>query len=100
MQKSLQVQIYYYTHTHLITKRVKIMTTKTTTKNTKGLRDALFEQLDGLRNGTTTPQQAKAVSSIASQIVSVTKLEMEAARFVVGAGQAADEIKAIKTVKL
>lgn len=76
------------------------MKTAKTNKNTHGLREALFEQLDGLRNGTTTPQQAKAVSSIASQIVSVTKLEMEAARFVVGSGQSSDEIKQIKSVKL
>jgi len=75
-------------------------TFKKTNKNTSGLRDALFEQLDGLRNGTTTPQQAKAVSSLASQIVSVTKLEMEAARFVVGTSQDASEIKALKSVKL
>lgn len=72
---------------------------KKTAKNTNGLRDALFEQLDGLRDGSKTPQEAKAVASLASQIVSVTKLEMEAARFVSGASDSND-LKQITGVKL
>lgn len=55
---------------------------KNTKRTTHGLREVLFNQIDGLNNGSITAQQAKAVSSLASQIVSVTKLEMEAARFV------------------
>ena len=72
-----------------------------TQQTTKGLRTALFDQLDGLRNGTTTPQEAKAVSSLASQIVSVTKLEMEAARFIGDANsQSTTNTKRIKAVEL
>ncbi len=53
-----------------------------TKRTTNGLREVLFEQIDGLVNGSITPQQAKAVSGLASQVVSVTRLEMEAARFI------------------
>ena len=53
-----------------------------TKRTTNGLREVLFEQIDGLINGSITPQQAKAVSGLASQVVSVTRLEMEAARFI------------------
>jgi len=53
-----------------------------TKRTTNGLREVLFEQIDGLISGSITPQQAKAVSGLASQVVSVTRLEMEAARFI------------------
>ena len=56
--------------------------TKTTKRTTSGLREVLFDQIDGLLSGKITPQQAKAVSGLASQVVSVTRLEMEAARFI------------------
>ena len=53
-----------------------------TKRTTNGLREVLFSQVDELLAGNITPQQAKAVSGLASQIVSVTKLEMEASRFI------------------
>jgi len=40
-----------------------------TKRTTNGLREVLFEQIDGLVNGSITPQQAKAVSGLASQVV-------------------------------
>ena len=58
------------------------MMTKSTKRTTSGLREVLFDQIDGLISGEITPQQAKAVSGLASQVVSVTRLEMEAARFI------------------
>ena len=68
-------------------------------RTTNGLREVLFDQVDGLISGTITPQQAKAVSGIASQIVAVTKLEMEAARFISSTPNG-DNIKKIKAVQL
>lgn len=64
-----------------VTPKVNKMT-KATKRTTSGLREVLFDQIDGLISGKITPQQAKAVSGLASQVVSVTRLEMEAARFI------------------
>ena len=49
---------------------------------TQGLRTMLFEEITKVRNGESTPQRAKAVSSLVKEIVSTTKLDMEYRRFV------------------
>ena len=54
----------------------------TTQRSSKGLADALFEEFDLLRNGRSTPQMARAKASIAGGIMSLTRLEMDYARFV------------------
>lgn len=69
-------------------------------RTTQGLREVLFDQLDGLVTGKVTPQQAKAVSGLASQVVSVTKLEMEAARFISDGRMAENDTKKLGEVKL
>lgn len=66
--------------THITKGNIKM--SKSTKRTTSGLREVLFDQIDGLISGKITPQQAKAVSGLASQVVSVTRLEMEAARFI------------------
>lgn len=52
------------------------------TRTTAGLAGTLFDELDALREGTSTPQQARAKSAIANSIISIARLEMEYARFV------------------
>lgn len=47
-----------------------------------GLRDALFDELDSLRLGTSDRERATAVGKLAAQIIAVTRLEMEYAGFV------------------
>ena len=69
-------------------------------RTTHGLRSALFEQLDGLRDGSKTPQEAKAVSGLASQIISITRLEMDAARFISDSTSKDSNVKQIDQVKL
>ena len=51
-------------------------------RTSKGLIDTLFDELEGLKDGKSTAQHARAVSSVASTICSVSRLEMEYARFV------------------
>jgi len=51
-------------------------------RTSKALIDVLFDELDALKNGDSNPQQARATSSIANTICSVTRLEMDYARFV------------------
>jgi hypothetical protein len=64
----------------------------TSQRTTQTLRDMMFDQLDGLIEGKITCQQAKAASGLASQIISLSKLELEAARFISGS---TEEIKKI-----
>ena len=60
-------------------KEEEIMTNKRTSK---ALVDILFDELDALKAGESNPQQARATSSLANTICSVTRLEMDYARFV------------------
>ncbi len=53
-----------------------------TERTTDGLRLALFEELDNLRAGKTTPQKASAMARLASTIVMASKLDIEYQRFV------------------
>ena len=46
-------------------------------RTSHGLRDALFDELDRLINGKSTPAQANAVARIADQIVATVQLEIE-----------------------
>lgn len=51
-------------------------------RTSAGLASAMFDELDALNDGKSTPQQARAKASIANTIISVSRLEMEFARFV------------------
>ena len=51
-------------------------------KTSRGLAKAMFEELELLRSGESTPQQARAKSSIANTICTISRLEMDYARFV------------------
>jgi hypothetical protein len=51
-------------------------------RTSAGLATAMFEELDSLTEGTSTPQQARAKAAIVNTIISTTRLEMDYARFV------------------
>lgn len=51
-------------------------------RSSKGLQDVLFDEMDSVRNGSTTPQSARAVVAIANGIISSARLEMDHARFI------------------
>lgn len=55
------------------------------TKNIDDLRSRLFDTIDGLRGGTVTVDQAKAISELSQVIVNSAKVEVEYARQVEGA---------------
>lgn len=42
-----------------------------------GLRDALFDLLDGVRNGTVPPKKAKLQCEIAARIIDTGRLELQ-----------------------
>lgn len=51
-------------------------------RTSAGLAAAMFEELEALREGASTPQQARAKASVANTICQISRLEMEYARFV------------------
>ena len=51
-------------------------------RSSRGLVESLFEQLDALRDGTSTPQTARAHAALANSICSITRIEMDYARFI------------------
>lgn len=54
-------------------------------RDTSTLRDILFDELDGLRNGTSDPKRAQAVAKLSSQIIGTAKVELEYHRAVMKA---------------
>ena len=63
-------------------KQTKAVQLQATERTSRGLRNALFEQLDLLRSGEVTPTQARAVASIATQILNSARLEIDMHRYV------------------
>jgi hypothetical protein len=68
-------------------------------RTTRGLAFALFEELESLRNGTSTPQAARAKSSLATTICTISRLEMDFARFVTAA-RSADDTESLKSLPM
>lgn len=56
------------------------------TRTARGLRDALFDEIDAIRKGTGDPQRALAVSKVAGQIINIAKAEMEFHKLAKGEG--------------
>lgn len=46
-----------------------------------GLRNALFDELDGLRNGSSNANRANAVAKIAAQVLETVRLEIDMQRY-------------------
>lgn len=51
-----------------------------TIRTSAGLRDTLFDELDRVINGKSTPAQANAVARLADQIAATVHLEIEVAK--------------------
>lgn len=46
-------------------------------RNTQGLRDVLFDEIEALRTGDGDPSRALAVANLAKQIINVAKVEID-----------------------
>ena len=55
---------------------------KSIKRNTTGMKEALFDELDSLRKGDSTPQKARAVSCLVGGVIAATRIEMDYARFI------------------
>jgi len=58
------------------------MSTSLVQRTSHGLQEHIFQQLDRLEQGKTTPQHARSVAALANTAISLARLEMEYARFV------------------
>lgn len=52
------------------------------TRTSKGLRDSMFDVLDDLRNGKTTPQAAAAAARLGMVVISAARMDIEHQRYV------------------
>lgn len=50
-------------------------------RTSAGLRDALFDELDRLRNGETNAARANAVARLSDQVCSTVQLELDVQRY-------------------
>lgn len=46
-------------------------------RTSAGLRDALFDEIDAIRNGTGNPTRANAVAKLANGVVETVRMELE-----------------------
>lgn len=51
-------------------------------KTAEGLRDALFDELNRLRDGSTSPQHARAVCNVARQVIESIRVQVQAQRLI------------------
>src|SRR4051812_41461890 len=49
-------------------------------RSAKGLRDAIFDEIDGLRAGTITPSHARAVANLVRQCIDAARLDLQSRR--------------------
>jgi hypothetical protein len=59
----------------------KIDTMPTVQRTSAGLRDAIFDELDALRNGVSNPTRANAVAKLAGSVVETVRMEIDAQKF-------------------
>lgn len=57
------------------------------TRTSVGLRDAIFDELDAIRNGTSNPTRANAVAKLAGSIVETVRMEIDAQKFAASVGK-------------
>ncbi len=53
---------------------------QSSSRTSEGMRDTLFDEIEELKNGNSTPQRARAMAALSGQILQSVRLEMEAQR--------------------
>lgn len=49
-------------------------------RTSAGLRDAIFDEIDAIRNGSSNPTRANAVAKLAAGVVETVRMELEVQR--------------------
>lgn len=60
---------------------------KSVPKTTEGLRDALFEEINLLRQNKTTPNRARALSRLARDVIDSIRVQIQYQRLITGNGE-------------
>lgn len=53
---------------------------KPVARTSAGLRDAMFDELDAIRNGKSNPTRANAIAKLAASVVDTVRMEVEVSR--------------------
>lgn len=69
------------------------------TRTSAGLRSAIFDEIDAIRNGTSSPTRANAVAKLAATVVETVRVDIEIHRYV-GQAMGAKAAAGIKDVNL
>lgn len=71
-------------------------------RTSAGLRHALFDEIDRIRNGETDAKKANAVARLSSEIVNVVTMELEVTKYVAGLppGSDSEPIQLMRPIQL
>lgn len=50
-------------------------------RTSAGLRDAIFDEIDGIRSGTSNPLRANSVAKLANAVIESVRMELEVQRY-------------------
>lgn len=64
-------------------------------RSSAGLRDAIFDEIDSIRNGTGNPTRANAVAKLAAGIVETVRMELEVQRFAASSAAKTPQIEGL-----
>lgn len=64
----------------MATKKAEEPTQTPIVRTSAGLRDAIFDEIDAIRSGTSNPTRANAVAKLATGIVETVRMEIEVQR--------------------
>lgn len=73
---------------------------ETTERTTSGIRNVLFEELDALRRGESTPSKANAIAKTCGQIVGTVKLELDYMKYNRSLGTTSKEVSGGGTTRV
>lgn len=69
-------------------------------RTSRGLAATMFDELEALLDGTSTPQQASAKARVANTICQISRLEMDFARFVAAERAAKENPEALPSLPM
>lgn len=69
-------------------------------RNSRGLAATLFDELDALNEGKSTPQMARSKASVANTICAVSRLEMDYSRFVSASNADTDKKDSLSAIPM
>lgn len=61
-------------------------------RSSAGLRDAIFDEIDALRNGTSNATRSNAISKLAMTVVETVRMEIEVQRYATAAATQAQVV--------